>query len=75
MHCRLCIVTVRELASELLCVGGGVVAATPPPLRTYTSRFCIILCKDDSAFFSRFLHVENHQRSFIRYSFEFRDLY
>jgi hypothetical protein len=41
---------VTEPASECVCKGGG---ATPPPP---TSRFLNILCKDDSAMFSRFLH-------------------
>ncbi len=55
MHCRLCINWYRTgWVSVCVCNGGeavGVIIPSPPP-----SRFRNNLCKDDSEFFSRFLH-------------------
>jgi hypothetical protein len=60
-HCTVVFaLIVTELAGE--CVGVGVGSfLTPPPPHT-TSRFRNTLCKDDSALFSRFLHVVDYIR-------------
>ncbi len=44
---------VKEPASEFVCVAGGCYTSPLPP----ASLFLNNLCKDDSAPFSRFLHV------------------